>query len=422
MVGPSHLRRAAWQVLARTPAPVRDLAQVPVRRRADAQLRALAPMPVAERRLYLGPLNTAGQAWEWARAAEKHLASTAAQNLWAQRILRQVHFGYPADHEISLLMQRGRVREVHGGRVLSEATHVLFESGRPVLSNFHAGSMLDDVPALEGAGIAHAVLWHGSEIRDLHAHAERFPHSPFREEWDDYFRLLQGIVHGNRESLERYAETGSTVFVSTPDLLDLVPGSTWLPLVVDVERFASTADAGGVAPLERERPVVLHAPSNSRLKGGRAAQEQLTELDRRGLVEYRYLRGVPHDEMAAAVADADIVLDQFALGATGVFAAECLAAGRVVVAHLAPHVRERMADADRALGGAGEVPVVEAGPGDVGAAVERIVAERGHHRELARSAREWSRRHHDGRAAAAALRSGLLGDDAREPGGGAGRP
>ena len=408
MAGPSHLRRAAWQALARTPAPVRSLAQVPLRLRADAQLRALPPMPAAERRLYLGPLNTAGQGWEWARAAGRHLPSTAAQSLWAQRVLGQAHFGYRADHEISLVMQRGRVRELHGRRVLGEATHVLFESGRPVLGDFHTGSMLDDLPALAGAGIQHAVLWHGSEIRDLRQHADRFPHSPFRAEWDDYFQLLQSIVEGNRRALERYAESGATVFVSTPDLLDLVPGSVWLPLVVDVDRFATAADAAA-PPLERRRPVVLHAPSNSRLKGGAVAQEQLAELDRRGLVEYRFLQGVPHAQMAQAVADADIVLDQFALGATGVFAAECQAAGRVVVAHLADPVRSRMAQADRALGGPGQVPVVEAGPDEVGAVVERIVAERDSYRELGRRARVWSRAHHDGRAAAAALGSGLLG-------------
>lgn len=406
---PSRLRRLAWRAVGALPRPVREIASLPVRRRADAELRSLDPMGPGERRLYIGPLNTAGQAREWARAVQEHLPGTAAQNLWAQRVRDQQHFGYAADHEISLLAQRGRVRAIHGQRVLEQATHVLFESGRPVLDDFHRGSMLDDVAALDRAGVRHGVLWHGSDIRDLRAHAERFPHSPFRGEWDDYLALLQRQVEQQRAALERYLEGGGRCFVSTPDLLELVPGSTWLPLVVDVDRFAA-AGASGVTPMERERPVVLHAPSNSRLKGGAVVEAQLAELDRRGVVTYRRLQGVPHARMAEAIADADIVLDQFALGAVGVFAAECLAAGRVVVAHLAGTVREEMTRADA---GHEPPPVAEAGPDEVGAVVERLVAERDRAQDLARRAGPWSRRHHDGRRAAAVLGSALLAPSGR---------
>ena len=402
MVDPvNDLRRLAWRALARTPRPVRELASLPVRRRADAQLRALAPMPSGSRRLYVGPWNTAGQAWEWARAAERHLPDVAAQNLWAQRSLSQSHFHYRADHELSVLAQRGRVREIHGERVLREATHVLFESGRPVLSDFHAGSMLDDLPALKSAGICPAVLYHGSEIRDLREHADRYPHSPFRvpeRDWDDYFRTLQGIVERNRRDLDHWVEQGLEVFVSTPDLLDMVPGARLLPLVVDVERFAAAALAGGVRPLERDRPVVLHAPSNPRLKGGTIVKEQMEQLDRRRVIEYRPLGSLHHADMAASIADADIVLDQFALGATGVFAAEAQAAGRIVVAHVAPPVREVLAAVDDR-----PLPVVESAPHHVGHVVESILSRADYYRTLAADAQAWARRHHDGRRSAQVL-------------------
>lgn len=405
---PSDVRRLAWRAVGSLPAPVRDLAQRPVTWRGELQLRRLTPMMYGARRVYLGPLNTAGQAWEWARALERHVPGTVAQNLWAQRVLDQKHFGYRADHEISLVAQRGHVQEQHGLRVLHDATHVAFESGRPLLAGFHDPdrSMLDDLPAVEANGLGHALIWHGSDIRDLDEHAERFPHSPFRGERDDYLDLLQSKVEANQAVLEAYLDgpvgRGGAVFVTTPDLLDMVPGSVWLPLVVDVERFGTAADVAGVVPLERERPVVLHAPSNSRLKGGPVVQEQMAELDRRGLITYRLLQGVPHALMPQMVADADIVLDQFALGATGAFAAESQAAGRVVVAHVAEHVRARMVEVDGE-----EPPVVEAGPEQVGEVVERIVADRGTYQELARRARDWSLRHHDGRRSAEVLATWL---------------
>lgn len=389
---PARLRTTAWRAVGALPGPVRRLAELPVRRRADAELRALPAMPPAGRRLYVGPWNTAGQAWEWARAAERHLPGVAAQNLWAQRSLSQAHFHYRADHTITVLGQRGRVRELHGGRVLAEATHVLFESGRPVLAGFHAGSMLDDLPALDDAGIRSAVLYHGSEVRDLREHAGAYPHSPFRGEWDDYFRTLQTIVERNRADLARFE---GPVLVSTPDLLDVVPGATWLPLVVDVDRMATDRPA-----LERERPVVLHAPSNPRLKGTGAIESVLTALDGEGVVEYRRLQGVPHERMPVFIAGADVVVDQVVLGNPGVLVAEALAAGRVVVAHLSASVRDRMAAADPA---GQPPPVVEADPVTLESVVREIVGERTAYRDLASRGPAWARRNHDGTRAAAVL-------------------
>lgn len=402
MVDPvNDLRRLAWQVLARTPRPVRELAALPVRRRADAELRALVPMPPLGRRLYVGPWNTAGQAWEWARAAERHLPDVAAQNLWAQRTLSQAHFRYPADHELSVLAQRGHVRRIHGERVLREATHALHESGRPVLADFHAGSMLDDLPDLERAGVRPAVLYHGSEIRDLREHAERYPHSPFRvpeSGWDDYLRALQATVEKNRADLAQWQQRGLPVLVSTPDLLDAVPGARLLPLVVDVDRFEAAGRRSAVVPLERERPVVLHAPSNPRLKGTEAVEEVMEGMQRAGLVEYRRLGGVPHEEMAAFVADADVVVDQVVLGNPGVLLTESLAAGRLVVAHLSAAVRSRWPE---------EPPVVEADPDSLREVLQDVLARRTAHQELAARGPAWARAHHDGRRSAEVLGSWL---------------
>lgn len=393
----SNLRRLAWRGVAALPGPVRELAHLPVRLRADRELRSLAPMPAAGRRLYLGPLNTAGQAWQWARAAERHLADTAAQNLWVQRSLGQSEFGYPADHEISVRAQRGRVEDLHGERVLHEATHVVLESGRPVLEDFIEGSMEADVPRLEAAGIRTAVLWHGSEIRDLRAHAERYPHSPFHETWDDYFHLLQRTVDANRALLEGF---DGPVLVSTPDLLEAVPGATWLPLVVDVDRFATRAPV-----LQRPRPVVLHAPSNPRLKGTAVVEEVLIRLAGEGLVDYRRLTGVPHAQMASFVAGADVVVDQIVLGNPGVLVAESWAAGCLVVAHLSPEVRRTMQEGDPDHC---EVPAVEADPSTFEDVMREIAAHPKRFRETAEDGVGWARRNHDGQRSAQVLDEVLL--------------
>ena len=397
MTEPSRARRLAWRVAASLPPTVRRAALLPYRRRADAALRALPEMPPAEHRILIGPWNTAGQGWLWARAVERAQGvGVAVQSLQATRFTTDRAF--PVDVRIDALAQRGRVRQLHGERVLQQATHILFESGSPVLGNFQAGSMHDDLSAVEDAGMGYAVVYHGSDIRDLRQHAEIFPHSPFRGPWDDYFTLLQSQVDRRRAELAPFEAT-VPVLVTTPDLLMMVPGSRWLPVVVDAQRFATSAPV-----LERRRPVVLLAPSNPRLKGTESAVEQLEGLAARGLISYRMLSGVPHDRLAAAIAGADIVLDQFALGATGVFAAEAMAAGRVVLAHIAEPVRALLASADLQ---APDIPVVEAGPTSIGAVIERILADRDHYRRLAAQGPAYVRTHHDGRRSAQVITQSL---------------
>lgn len=388
----------AYQAL---PGPVHDLGEGVQRRRAEAAVRSLPEVGDSPVRLMVGPLNTAGQAHRWAHAAAG-LPGVSAVSLAAARRSSTPSLGYAADVTLTLPMQL-RGLAAHRARVLGTdgvlgMTHVLAESARPVLGDFHTGPVTEDLAALAEAGIRSAVVLHGSEIRDLRQHAERYPHSPFAAGWDERFTTMQRIVERTRGVL---AEAGLPVYVSTPDLLDVVPGAELLPVVVDVEAMAAAATADGVArTLERDRPVVLHAPSNPRLKGTEVVEAVLQRLDAEGLLTYRRLAGVPHAQMPAAVAGADLVVDQIVLGNPGVLLAETLAAGRVAVAHLLPQVRARMAadDPDGA-----QPPVVEATPDTFEAVVRQVLGERTAYQLLAAQGPGWARRNHDGGRAAAAL-------------------
>jgi glycosyltransferase involved in cell wall biosynthesis len=85
-----------------------------------------------------------------------------------------------------------------------------------------------------------------------------------------------------------------------------------------------------VPPVERERPLVVHAPSDLEKKGTRyviAACEQLP-------VDLDVVHGVPHDEAVERFKRADIVVDQMHYLWHGVFAIESMAYGKPVVTHL----------------------------------------------------------------------------------------
>lgn len=392
-------RRWGYRAYRSLPGPVHSMGVLVQRRRAETAVRALPDVGDASIRLLIGPLNTAGQAHQWARAAAT-LPGVSALSLSADRRSAAPSLEYPSDVRLDQAMQlhglaahRSRVlgMDGHGGM-----THVLAESGRPVLGALHTGSLLEDLPALDAAGIRTGVVIHGSEIRDLHRHAELYAYSPFRGDWDEQAHRMQAAVDRTRAVLQTFA---GPVFVSTPDLLDFMPGATLLPVMIDVDTLSAAADAAGPA-MRRARPVVLHAPSNPRLKGTEAVERVLTDLAERGLLTYRRLQALPHARMAAAIADADVVVDQIVLGNPGVLLAEALAAGRLTVAHLSPEVRQRMTAADSR---AQPPPVVEADPSSLADVIAHVVADRSTYQELAACGAEWASRNHDGARAARAL-------------------
>jgi glycosyltransferase involved in cell wall biosynthesis len=331
-----------------------------------------------QRHLLLGPVNSAGQAWLWATALEREVPGLVAESLTTGsgafdfRVHRTgTYRQYRSDLRWQLELTAYTLREV---------THVLFEAGRPMFGQQRGQMWTNDVPILEQAGIKHGLVFHGSEIRDPAQHRARYEYSPFRNPDDELTLRLQAANDVLRTHLDDYE---GTRFVTTPDLLEFVDDSIWLPLTVDVGEFASNQPV-----LEREVPVVLHAPSASALKGSVYVDPVLTDLDARGLIKYQRVQGVPHSELAEMVRHADIVVDQLLLGSYGVFACEAMAAGRVTVGHIADPVRDLLPT---------NLPIVEATPDDLSEVIERLVAERDSARKVADAGPEYVRELHDGR-------------------------
>lgn len=341
-----------------------------------------------EKRLLIGPVNTAGQAHGWAHAVSKYVIDASAHSYAFDR----TGLGYASDYLVPNLVY-GKDKEWRGefsDVVMSRYTHVLLESNRPVFGLAGGREVTRDLALLLTNGVEVALIAHGSDVRVPSRHVELEQWSPFR--YMDH-KEVDYVEHLACRAGRVFNNYPGPVFVSTPDLLAFIPKATWLPVVVEPERWSSEHPV-----LERAVPVVAHAPSKSSMKGSHLIDPLLEQLDADGVIEYRRVQGIDHGEMPEVYSDADIVVDQMLLGSYGVAACEALAAGRVVLGHVSEQVREYVC-AETGL----DLPIVEATPDTIVEQIKSLISDHDRARGIAMRGPDFIRAVHDGRRSASAL-------------------
>jgi glycosyltransferase involved in cell wall biosynthesis len=136
------------------------------------------------------------------------------------------------------------------------------------------------------------------------------------------------------EELEWSKRAGARV-VGSYDAIRWVPDAHVIPPGVDVHAIEETP------PSDRERPVVLHAPSSRTRKGTEFVVAACAELD----CELEIVEGLDHRDAFERYRRADVIVDQLNAGWYGVFAIEAMALGKPVVTFLHEEAVRRTSEA-----------------------------------------------------------------------------
>jgi hypothetical protein len=209
------------------------------------------------------------------------------------------------------------------------------------------GSRLSDVALLRRAGKRVFFYFCGCDVRDAKAIIGRDPISACAECWP------AGCA-ANRDLAVEVAMASDGCFVSTPDLLEFVPGAMLLPQPIDLDALAVS---GPSAPRRDGIVRVAHAPSNRAIKGTGYVERAVAELQASGEpIELVLVEGRSHAESMEIFRSCDIAVDQVLIGAYGGFAVEMMALGKPVVAYIRPDLRSAYADG---------MPVVSAAPAEL---------------------------------------------------------
>ncbi len=350
----------------------------------------ITDVPDAPVRVFIGPTNYSGQGYRWARALETAAPDLRARNM---EIVLPIGFSFPADTPVPVASTSSSEWTQAEWDAVRQFSHVLIEAERPLFGRLFDRQVSAEVTALEEAGISVAFLSHGTDIRNPREHARRTPWSPYPE--DPRTEVLQADADANLELLTRLRRP---TFVSTPDLLDDVPWGIWCPVVIDIDRFRTDQPA-----MAKDHVRVIHSSSSAVQKGSHLIEPALAPLIDGGAVEYELITGVSSDRMPGILADADIVLDQFRLGSYGVAACEAMAAGRVVVGHVLPDIRARIA-AEIGI----PLPIVEADPETLRSVITALIEDPETARAAAAAGPRFVEAVHSGARSAEALLNGWI--------------
>jgi glycosyltransferase involved in cell wall biosynthesis len=146
----------------------------------------------------------------------------------------------------------------------------------------------------------------------------------------------------------------------------------------------------------RERPLIVHAPTNRAVKGTKYVLEAIEALRSRYRFDFCLIEGMRHSEAQKLYMNADIVVDQLIIGTYGVLAIESMALGKPVITCIREELRDSYPPS---------LPVVPANRESVGGALEKVLADGRLRNAIGIQSRKYVEDNHDSIKIAERLRS-----------------
>jgi glycosyltransferase involved in cell wall biosynthesis len=342
--------------------------------------------------LIVGPANSAGQGYAWAKAVRSGVTNVGSSNF---TVVTSATYPFPSDYSVDVdIYRRSETWSADQRKYITENyTHALWESGRAPLGLADGRSAWEQIESLRRDGITPAFLAHGSDVRIPSQHADQFAGSPFLNVEHALTQALEKKTRDLHMHLEGF--TGPR-FVSTPDLLPYVPHASWLPVVADASWFVSN-NRPFRTPLR-----VAHVTSNSMLSQSDEIDALMEPLASKGEVEYSRISGQPPSAMRGLMLEVDILLDQFGIGNYGVAACEAMALGLVVVGNVDDEAR-RVVLSTTGL----ELPVVQSELSSVPTVLRQLANDPLKLEATRQAGYKFARKVHDGRMSASILQNWL---------------
>lgn len=202
---------------------------------------------------------------------------------------------------------------------------------RPFLPGRHERANALILRLMKTVGIRIVVFPYGADVawRDK-----------FRDRFDWVGKMQLDYPAWDLEEWGNSVQPNVRAFCKYADIVNGMDGTMrrFLPRS-DICCKAIPVDTHALTPLVRDAnnspPIIVHAPNHRNVKGTQFLLDSLEQLRRMGIpFELRLVENVNKTDAIEIYRQADIIADQFVIGAFGVFALECLALGKPVLTYL----------------------------------------------------------------------------------------
>lgn len=153
-----------------------------------------------------------------------------------------------------------------------------------------------------------------------------------------------------------------------------------VPIAIDLKPFEPHLPSKDV-----KRPLVLHAPTNPAFKGTEAVEAAITDLQKTHDFEYRRIERLNHEQAIQLYRAADVIVDQLRCGSYGLLSVEAMALGKPVIAYLRDDVASKFP---------AELPIINANPYTVEAALRQVLEQPDLRVELGERGRAYAEKYH----------------------------
>jgi len=323
------------------------------------------------------PIETAGQMATISRAQRK-LGYEAHSVVYEKN-----PYAYPVDRTIE--MRWFRKKGLHLPRQMIFAFESLFKYD---VFHFHYGRTFIDgnwdiswLRRLKKKMLMHC--W-GSEIRTLDMASRK----------NRYVRIKEGQDTGSlRKKMAEVARHIDVAVVADHELAEYVDGFfrrvEIVPQAIDLDCYEPCYPSE-----HRECLKIVHAPSNSWVKGTEFIKPAIERMKKRFRLDYVLVRNMTHEEALKIYREADIVIDQLLLGSYGIFAIEAMALGKPVLCYIRDDIRKKYPPG---------LPIVSTNPDNLEENLEMLCADPGRRVDIGEKGRAYVKHVHDGAKVAKAL-------------------
>lgn len=253
-------------------------------------------------------------------------------------------------------------------------------------------SHLADIPILKMLGKKVFFYFHGCDIRDSKDVIYRYPINACREHWP------MACSANRKKAIAVAGRYANGIFVSTPDLLEFIPGSIWLPQPIDLEHFKLLRDTA-LASVKKSRAkkrniIISHAPSDRMIKGTHYLEQAVQKLVRKGYpVKLQLVEKMSYEEALVYYAKSNIAVDQLLIGSYGMFAVEMMAMGKPVICYLRDDLVKQHFPAD--------LPIISATPENIADVLEDAIEHKTDWPDIGEQGIRYVEQVHDSRVIAA---------------------